>query len=294
MFDPFALTVVDYLCAAPAAGTSDAGALGDAIISGCDAAGVSVAVLSARWPRHPSPMPAASGREINSALAEASARHPGRLYGLASIDPFRGRQAAEELRHAVEELGLRGARIDLLRGSLDLSAEAAVPFLEEAGGVGLPILVDGGPDGGANARALIAMARLGIFERFPALTMVVQARDLRQSSLHQLFDHHGLRGRIHVCLSRLDIATVAQFAATVGPENLVLGSDGIEESQLDLDAAGTALTAAGLSSLHRAEILGINAIVLLRGAPPRPAAPALKETREERASRAWSLWRGSE
>ena len=49
---------------------------------------------------------------MNDDLAALVARHPGRIYGLASVDAYDGDQSGREAERAIVELGLRGLFVD--------------------------------------------------------------------------------------------------------------------------------------------------------------------------------------
>jgi predicted TIM-barrel fold metal-dependent hydrolase len=91
----------------------------------------------------------------NDEIAGIVAEHPGRFIGFASVDPWKGKRAVEEIERAVTELGLRGAKFhpgiqafypndprfsDLFRKIRDLG----VPALFHTGTNGLGAGVPGG------------------------------------------------------------------------------------------------------------------------------------------------------
>jgi Amidohydrolase len=78
-------------------------------------------------------------KAINDNLAELAARHPGRIYGLASVDGYDGDRSAREAERAITELGLRGLFVDCARGDLLIDAPQARPTLEVAAKFGVPV-----------------------------------------------------------------------------------------------------------------------------------------------------------
>jgi hypothetical protein len=65
---------------------------------------------------------------MNDELAELVARHPGRIYGLASVDGYDGDNSAREAERAITELGLRGLFVDCARDDLLIDApQGALP-----------------------------------------------------------------------------------------------------------------------------------------------------------------------
>lgn len=131
-------------------------------------------------------------RAINDAVADLVARHPGKLYGLASVDAFDGERAAREAERAVRDLGLRGLFVDCACGDLLLDAPQARPTLEAAARLGVavfahpvapqPLTRQMAPygvvgtlfaRGTVNAACLIALVESGVFGALPALRVVV-------------------------------------------------------------------------------------------------------------------------
>ncbi len=111
----------------------------EATLADMDAAGVAKSVVVAvdaetRW----------NYRVSNESVAEAVAAYPDRLIGFASVDPHKGVIAVAELRHAVEDLGLKGLK--LLPHLLELAPNDAAmyPVYEEATSLGIPVLFHSG------------------------------------------------------------------------------------------------------------------------------------------------------
>jgi predicted TIM-barrel fold metal-dependent hydrolase len=99
----------------------------------------------------------ASGRPpvTNDFVAECVATHPDTFLGFASVDPWKGRAAVEELRRAVVQLGLRGLKLHPSaqafspddRRFYDLyaaCAELEIPVLFHTGTTGLGAGLPGG------------------------------------------------------------------------------------------------------------------------------------------------------
>lgn len=131
-------------------------------------------------------------RRHNDEMATLVRRHPKRLAGLATL-PMQAPQAARnELRRAVEELGLRGAYLGRSFGLRGLADEAYGPLWDEVERLGVPAVIHPGPldPGGRSGKGkwdldlilgfavdeTFAVAELvfgGVLDRHPALTVVV-------------------------------------------------------------------------------------------------------------------------
>ena len=137
-------------------------------------------------------VPRDAERRINDAMAEICAKHPGKLYGLATVDAFAGDQSARELTRAVKDLGLRGVFVESAKGDLLLGAKESRPTLAAASALGVPVFVHPQTDpelhkrfsrtgrigvrlarGTVNSAALINMLESGAFDEIPKLQLVV-------------------------------------------------------------------------------------------------------------------------
>jgi aminocarboxymuconate-semialdehyde decarboxylase len=159
-----------------------------------DARGIDVSIMSLSPTLFYYWIGAADGRAFarmsNEALAEMIGASGGRLAGLASLPLQDPAGAADELRHAIEDLGLLGAQIGSSLERTPLDGDAFTPLWEAADAlrtvvvlhpyyVGpLPGLEDyyltnifGNPLDTALAAARLIMS--GLFERFPNLRIVL-------------------------------------------------------------------------------------------------------------------------
>ena len=158
-----------------------------------DRAGIDISVLSSAptlfFYEEDADAAVSFARRSNDALAAISADHD-RLEGLATLPLQAPAQAAEELRRAVRELGLRGAQIGTNCGRTQLDAEELEPVFAEADALGVPIMLHPyyvGPKPGLEDFYLtnsvgnpldtcIAAVRLihsGILDRLPTLKLVL-------------------------------------------------------------------------------------------------------------------------
>jgi len=169
----------------------------DALVASLDESGITARVISAP----PEFVEDADGHlppglceRINDAVAELVAKHPGRLYGLATVDCYDGESGARELERAVNGLGLRGVFMPSASGDLLPSSPEARPTLAAAAALGVPIFLHPIEDpalfdrfkpfgrlgvrltrGTINSAALFAIVESGLFEDYPDLRIVVTA-----------------------------------------------------------------------------------------------------------------------
>lgn len=163
-------------------------------LAAMDAAGVDVQVLSCWIGLTGYTLPAARGahwaRTFNEALAAMIAEHPRRFLGFAHAPLQAPELAAEELRYAVDDLGMVGAQVATTVAGADLDDDGLEPFWSAAAERRCLILVH--PDQvlpgrprpryflnntvGNAAETTIAVAHLvcgGVLERHPGLRVCV-------------------------------------------------------------------------------------------------------------------------
>ena len=80
-------------------------------------------------------------RVQNEHIAALCAAHPGRLLGLGSVALQHPELAAVQLRHAVRELGLRGAEISTAVGERELADPELAPFWAMADDLGCVVFI---------------------------------------------------------------------------------------------------------------------------------------------------------
>jgi aminocarboxymuconate-semialdehyde decarboxylase len=131
---------------------------------------------------------AAYSRRFNEILTAEAATHPDRLLALGTIPLQSPRHAAEELRHAVEDLGMAGAQIATTVDQTDLDQAGLDPFWEAAEALRCLVVIHpcnplAGVDLSRNfldnlvgrpAESSIAVAHLlfsGVLERYPGLVV---------------------------------------------------------------------------------------------------------------------------
>jgi predicted TIM-barrel fold metal-dependent hydrolase len=117
----------------------------------------------------------------NDFVAGCVAAHPDAFVGFASVDPWKGRAAEQELRRAVTELGLKGLKLHpgaqqfaandrRFYGLWATAAELGIPLLVHTGTTGLGAGLPGG--GGVKLRYCDPMLLDDVAADFPELTVV--------------------------------------------------------------------------------------------------------------------------
>lgn len=233
-------------------------------------------------------VPADTYRRINDQLADLIARHPGRLFALATVDTFGGDAAAGELVRAVSELGLSGVFLESARGDLLLDAPQARPVLTAAARLDVPVFVHPvNPQplttqlapygrlgtllarGTINAAALVALIEGGTLDELPELKLVFTALAIGGILLSSGFGDHSaverdvkavLRRNVYVDTMGFDPALIRSAVDVLGEDHVIAGSDWpIVNAGPIAERAETALKAAGLSEAARRKVRSENA-----------------------------------
>lgn len=189
----------------------------------------------------------------NDHLAELVTRHPGQIYGLASVDAYEGDEAAREAERAIRDLGLCGLIVDCARGDLMIDAPQARPTLEMAARFDVPVfahpvapqpltrqMAPYGVIGTLHARAtvnsaaLIALVEGGVFSQLPGLRVVVTAHAIGGLAMAASLSSQSLlpTGAIDVMRKHVFIDTTLFHPAVIralidmlGVKNVLAGSD---------------------------------------------------------------------
>ncbi|HEX6994187.1 MAG TPA: amidohydrolase family protein [Gammaproteobacteria bacterium] len=170
--------------------------VGERRIADMDSSGIAMQVVSLTAPGvqiFDGATAAALTVEYNDQLADACARYPDRLCGLAAVAPQEPEQAARELERAVTRLGMKGAIVNSHTHGEYLDDERFWPIFEAAEALDVPVYIHPqtpprsmiepflarGLDGaifGFGVETGLHMLRLivsGVFDRFPKLRIVV-------------------------------------------------------------------------------------------------------------------------
>ncbi|MBI3436888.1 MAG: amidohydrolase [Proteobacteria bacterium] len=190
---------------------------------------------------------------MNDDLAGLVARHPGRIHGLASIDPYDGDRAAREAERAVRELGLRGLFVDCARGDLLIDAPQARPTLEVAAKLGVPVFAHPiAPQpltkqmapygligtlfarGTVNSASLIALVEGGVFSQLSGLRVVVTAHAIGGLAMAAGLSSQSrlpggaidvMRKHVYIDTTLAHPALIRASVDLLGANNVVAGSD---------------------------------------------------------------------
>ena len=228
----------------------------DALLSSVETAGITARVINtptAFIEDADGKIPPGAIERINDQMAELAGKHPGKLYGLATVDAFSGDSAARELTRAVKELKLRGVFVESAKRDLVLGAKESRPTLAAAAALGVPVFVHPLTDptlhkrfsstgrmgvrlarGTINNAALISMLEGGTFDEVPKLQVVMTTLAMGGILLAGGFgDGSGIRSdapaltRRHVYVDTMGIhpAVVRCAVDLLGADHVLMGTD---------------------------------------------------------------------
>lgn len=81
----------------------------------------------------------------NDYVADAVKRFPGKVVGIAGIDPTRGMQSIRDVVHAVETLGLKGITVDPFGGQMAANDRRLYPVYAKCVELDVPVVITCGP-----------------------------------------------------------------------------------------------------------------------------------------------------
>lgn len=260
-----------------------------------DKAGIDIQLISSWVDLTAYALPGEQGaeysRRFNEILVAEAAKHPSRLLALGTVPLQSPRHAAEELRHAVEVLGMAGAQIASTVDQTDLDQAGLDPFWEAAEALRCLIVIHpcnplAGVDLSRNfldnivgrpAESSIALAHLlfsGVLERYPELVVCsVHGGGFLPYQLGRM--QHGfetvphltaknmsigpteLAGRLYYDTILHDSQALAFLVERIGSDRVVMGTDYPFEMG-DHDPIASVDRVPGLTAQQRDLILGGN------------------------------------
>lgn len=236
--------------------TSGVGQDADTWLRRMDAAGIDQAIVSV----------AAGGlqaegladtRRANDAIAEAVRQRPDRFpIGLAGIEVRHGEAGHDEVRRAINDLGLKGLVFHATFEGFTVDSPAFHAVLGALKQSRALILLHSTPDGRANPNAIAKVA-----EKFPDLTFLmghpVFSEDQRAQAAAQVKEHANM---LIDLAYQDDPKTCEFFVREVGADRVLYGSDAPYFEPAKVIAS---IEAADISAVDKDKVLGGNAARLI-------------------------------
>ena len=207
----------------------------------------------------------------NEFVAEACSENSDHLIGFASVDPYLGDHAVNDLREAIEKMGLRGLKIHPRRQNAGIDQlELLVPLVACAATLQIPVLIDAFPCGRDWFRVRELEVVSVLAERNPDARII-----LAHAGGHRVFDAM-LVAKAHVNVW-VDISftptyyqntsvghDLVQVMRKLGPKRLIYGSDHPEISiRQSYERAMNLLHEADFDERDISDVMGGNILSLL-------------------------------
>lgn len=267
----------------------------DALLASVETAGIAARVINtptAFIEDADGRLPPGTIERVNDQMAELVAKHPGKLYGLATVDAFSGDDGAREVTRAVKDLKLRGLFLESAKRDLVLGAKETRPTLAAAASLGVPVFVHPLTDpelhkrfsrtgrmgvrlarGTINNAALISMLEGGTFDEIPKLQVVMTTLAMGGILLAGGFgDGSGIRSdapaltRRHVYVDTMGINPAVMRCAVdlLGADHVLMGTDWpiVAEKSVP-ERLQKAFAHCGLTAAEQQMIAGGNTLRLL-------------------------------
>jgi predicted TIM-barrel fold metal-dependent hydrolase len=214
----------------------------------------------------------------NEAVSQAVSRHGKAIIGFGSVLPFAGTTSIpredpiETMRHAIQDLHLRGLKLHPIIQGFALNDPGLVPVVSAAGDLGVPILFHTGPANGQFGR--IENARIEFLDDLatmcPRTVLIAGHADPLGAAPYLARKHPHVYLETSISWHRygsLIPGLVKQTVEMCGPEKVLFGTDfslgrdervgqifdvldgsGLSSEALDLIYAGNAVRLLGLSA----------------------------------------------
>lgn len=205
--------------------------------------------------------PTAAGSDYhqgNALISEASAAYPGRIYGLARINPNYGAKAVEDAKFWLQQAGIKGIKLSPIHEMYVANDhELVYPILEEIEPYEVPVLVHSG-DAWMAAPGLIADLAMS----FPRLKLIVGHMGFYGFHTEAITMAKRVENLyLDTALFELP-AIIASAVKTLGPTKILYGSDApFAPFKLEIEKISVY---AKLRDADVARILGQNIATMMR------------------------------
>ena len=196
----------------------------------------------------------------NDYIAKVTAAHPDKFIGFARTDP-RHPLAADEVRRAVKELGLKGLKLHPRSQLFKPSEETMVPVLEVCVALSVPILFHSG-----YAYDPIPPMIAKVAESFPELPIIMGHMGCSEvctpTGVEEAIQVARRNDNVYLETSRVMLTScIVKAVQAIGDTRVIFGSDTPYGSQLD---EITAMLRTGLPDTSLGRIFSNNIVGLLR------------------------------
>ena len=195
------------------------------------------------------PFPGApSAAAVHDEIADLGKQHPGRIFGIASINPHQDRQAYfNELSRCVKQLGFVAVKMHTIGHAVNPGGADGTMIFESAAQLGIPVMVHTGP--GIPFAAPSSL--VGQLKKFPNVP-VVMAHGGYSIFAGEAMAIAGLFPQVSLEISGSGLLQVAGMVKNIGAHRVMFGSDLTANVPVML----TLVRSLGLSKEDEALVLG--------------------------------------
>src|SRR6266498_894718 len=172
----------------------------------------------------------------NDYVANVAKKYPDQFIGFASIDPWKGKMAVRELERAVNELGLRGLKLQQITQAIFPNERRFYPLWEKCAELRIPVLfhtgqtgVGAGTAGGAGLKLKYAQPLHidDVAADFPELTIIMAHPAVPWQEEQLSIALH--KANVYIDLSgwspKYFRPVLVQYATTILQDKVLFGSD---------------------------------------------------------------------
>jgi len=212
----------------------------------------------------------------NQITFQAMKRYPQRIIGLAVINPHWPKEAITELNTCIKKNGMRGIKLHPTMYGYPIDGPGFRPAFEYARDYGLPIITHtdyaegriGPPVGGSS----LPFSKINVASPLRTMEVAVKFPNVNVVLVHSGHDQEGhqlaleaARGLSNVYLdfsgTEKDFGLIEEYVSVLGASRVVFSTD---EPYLDPRSALGRVTFAEITDEEKAQVLGLNAVRLLR------------------------------
>jgi len=197
-------------------------------------------------------------RESNDRLAEQTRQFRDFFIPWATVHPYNGQAAIEELRRSVLDLGMRGLKLHSWLQGFSVSGPSMYTMVEESIKLNIPITFHDGSPPYSSSLQIANLAKL-----YPEATIILAHSGLREMWRDALLAAQELEN-IWLGFPGPTLAGMQMIVDTIGADRIIYGSDGGVGHPSSISYALRIIDELRLGSADKAKILGLNAARLLR------------------------------
>lgn len=185
------------------------------LLDGIDKNNITAAIVQP-FPRAP------NVREVHDRIAKLSEEHPGKIFGLANLDPYMDDEEYKaELERLVKDHGFVCVKIHTAGDAVNPSGKAAQKIFETAKRLNIPVMVHTGQGVQFCLPALV----IGPAQQYPEVPIILAHSAYGFTITSEVFPVAKLCKNVYLETSWSSILEKNMFLQLIGPNRILYGSD---------------------------------------------------------------------